>query len=320
MKPWPNRIRQHVDTWTQKCRKLNIKWWPSFAYHFTDVQNAASILTCGEILSRAQAQQRGLMRNDNAAADVISGTPSAYQRYARLYFRPRTPTQFHNEGIRAPRDRYHQAHCPVPVFFCFDLAKLLAEDDVEFSDGSLGRPEVRVGADQDLFDSIPFDLVYHDRGYRAGEDRSTITFHRHAEILVPERLTLTHLAGIACRSDAERRTLLHLLPTAQWPNWAPRIRCVGDPLFYRDRPHVDSVHGADGVLHVRFNAFSPGLPIRVRCRGQDNREWSWEGQLDSPSFSLRFVNMSDERPEIALYIHDCLAFCSRVNLQDELPF
>lgn len=35
-----------------------------------------------------------------------------------LYFRPRTPTQFHNEGIRPPLQRGQSgAHCPVPIFF-----------------------------------------------------------------------------------------------------------------------------------------------------------------------------------------------------------
>ena len=34
----------------------NIKWWPNFLYHFTDVHNASSILYDGFIWSRQQAE------------------------------------------------------------------------------------------------------------------------------------------------------------------------------------------------------------------------------------------------------------------------
>ena len=120
------------------------------------------------------------MVNDNAATEVISETPTNHKRFARLYFRPRTPTQYANEGILPPERRYQQAHCPVPIFFCFDLAKLLEQDDVMFSDGSMGRPEVRFGDSLEVFQAIPFEFVYHDRTFTR-DDKSKIVFHRHAE-------------------------------------------------------------------------------------------------------------------------------------------
>jgi hypothetical protein len=79
------------------------------------------------------------MRCENASRKVIDGTDPAHLRFVRLYFRPKTPTQWHNEGIRAPSERTSlNAHCPIPVFFCFDLVGLLSEDNVWFSDGNIG--------------------------------------------------------------------------------------------------------------------------------------------------------------------------------------
>lgn len=76
------------------------QWWPDYFYHFTDVHNAVSIIESGWIYSRTQAQAKDIMVNDNASRVVIDMTGDEKKTYGRLYFRPLTPTQYHNEGYK----------------------------------------------------------------------------------------------------------------------------------------------------------------------------------------------------------------------------
>lgn len=98
----------------------NIKWWYNFLYHFTDVHNVPSILYERYIWSRWIVEKTGVMQNDNASHAVIEATESNNKCYGRLYFRPLTPTQYHNEGYKPMKIRNStiNANCPVPVFLC----------------------------------------------------------------------------------------------------------------------------------------------------------------------------------------------------------
>ena len=139
MKAWHADIERHIAIWTQCLGHLS--WWPQFVYHFTDVRNAASILQSGSLYSRAEVMRLGLMQVDNASSEVVSQTRSERLKFARLYFRPRTPTQFRNEGIRPRGQQEMDAHCPVPVYFCFDALTTLAADDTLFSDGNMASAQ-----------------------------------------------------------------------------------------------------------------------------------------------------------------------------------
>lgn len=90
------------------------RWWPKFFYHFTDVHNAVSILKTGWLYSRGKAVENHLMATDNASRMVINLTNSGVEQLARLYFRPKTPTQYHNEGYKPTeiRDKNIDACCP----------------------------------------------------------------------------------------------------------------------------------------------------------------------------------------------------------------
>ena len=93
-------------------------WWPKYFYHFTDIRNALEIIDKGWIYARHKATESKLMHSDNASPSVILVSSSKIKDYARLYFRPKTPTQYHNEGYKPeeirqsdiyqlPRINYH---------------------------------------------------------------------------------------------------------------------------------------------------------------------------------------------------------------------
>ena len=131
--------------------KAGVRWWPKYAYHFTDISNAVNILSLGRLYSRLNARENDLMKNDNASRQVIDMTSPEISSYVRFYFRPLTPTQYYNEGFKHSKLRYdndENANVPVPIFLVFDLNKLLCDPCTRFS----GIGQAGYGAE--LFNSV----------------------------------------------------------------------------------------------------------------------------------------------------------------------
>ncbi len=322
MKTWADEVRRHIETWANQLGSLN--WWPRFVYHFTDVRNAASIIQTGYLYSRNEAERLGLMTVDNASPEIIDQTQPEHLRYARLYFRPKTPTQYRNEGIR-PSDQRELggAHCPIPVYFCFDALTVLALDETEFSDGNMGSPRVSHSSERDFFLSIPFHLVFHNRWFTPDE-RDKVVFRRNAEVLVPDRLPLhPALKFIACRSIPERQTLLQLLPIDVSRQWAPRIRLGERGLFERKWTYVEQVVTVDERVIFRFNpsTITPG-PFDVSFSYSEmgtEPARSWTGRQTRLNNRLSIQVPGAIWGIATLHLDDALAFTGRVTFK-EIPF
>lgn len=79
-----------------------------------------------------------------------------------MYFRPRTPTQFHIEGIRTKsKISGFNVHCPIPIFFLFESRKLLTISETSFTNGNYSKGYARVGNNVEFLESLPFDKIYH---------------------------------------------------------------------------------------------------------------------------------------------------------------
>ena len=322
MKPWKADIEHHIAMWAARLGHLD--WWPRYVYHFADVLNAANIIQSGHLYSRAEAKRLGLIQVDSASAEIIQHTQSEHLQYVRLYFRPRTPTQYRNEGIRPVHQReLGGAHCPVPVYFCFDALNVLARDDTEFSDGNMASPSVSHSGQRDFFLAIPFSLVFHNTWFPP-EQRNEIVFRRNAEVLVPGSLPLDPtLRFVACRSVAERQTLLHLLPPTSRSQWEPRIRLGEQGLFERKWTYVEEVVTVDDVVIFRFNpsTLTPG-PFQVSFSYREagkGPERTWKGKWSVSNKSLRIRVPSAGWGTATLYLDDALAFADTLNFE-EIPF
>ena len=126
-------IRQHIDglrqaQWMDRSRQ----WWPACLFHCTDILNVVSILRQGEIVSRGQITSASHLPTDIASAEVIEGTDPQRLDQVRLYFRPRTSTQYNNEGFRPVGQWTLNSHCPVPVYLIFDALAVLSRTDPAF--------------------------------------------------------------------------------------------------------------------------------------------------------------------------------------------
>jgi len=322
MKPWHADIERHIAIWSQRLGHLN--WWPRFVYHFTDVRNAVHVLQSGNLYSRAEATRLGLMQVDNASSEVIGQTRSERLEFVRLYFRPRTPTQFRNEGIRPRGQQELDAHCPVPVYFCFDAQAILSNDDTQFSDGNLASTRASYSGERDFFLNIPFDRVFHEGVIRQDDDKAEIIFRRNAEILVPNRLSLeSGLKYVVCRSAAERQTLLQLLPAPLRQHWTPLVRVIEQGLFYRQWTFVEQVVTVDDAVVFRFNPDSrtPGPFAAVFSYRESGRgpERAWRGSRDDLRGALEIQVLNATEGVVTFQLDDSLAFAGSV-VFNELPF
>ena len=301
------------------------RWWPDYLFHFTDIQNAVSILKTGALLSRTEVGQRGLMGTDNASQEILSATDNEWKDYVRLYFRPRTPTQFRNEGFRPIEHRWQGAHCPVPIYFLFDSRAVLSRADSQFTDGNLAANPLVYSNLQGL-EEIPFEYVYHDSSI-PDDLKSQVVFHRHAEVVVPKQMDLGALRYIVCRSQAEYETFLHLLPTSAVRRWGRSIiRDNQTRLFFKRWAYVQSVELSSSRMVFHFND-SPQYagPFRasalVTDTVSDNR-FIWEDNSFSTDRMLP-LDLSEIGPfwdySVRLRFDRHLAYADRYQ-EDGLPW
>ncbi len=236
------------------------QWWPDFFYHFTDVHNAVNIIESGWIYSRAQAQAKDIMVNDNASRVVIDMTGDDKKTYGRLYFRPLTPTQYHNEGYKPEelRNQEINASCPVPIFFLLSVEKTMALDNTKFAEKGIAGNNNNIKQGYEEFAKLNFEKIYHDGPYDPQID-SNIKAYRHSEIIREGGFPLPRIIrGIVCRSNAERETLLYLLRRKssnvynyykEYIMYAPSKR-----MFYENGVFIKNVYVIDKKLNLELNS------------------------------------------------------------------
>ena len=319
------RIQTHIEKlkaepWLGKARG----WWPNYLYRFDNIDSAAKIINVGKILCRSAAGSAGVLGLDCASPEIIACTADKWKHYVRLYFRPRTPTQYDSEGFR-PRDRYVLgAHCPVPVVFLLDASEILTRADTEFSDGNLAA-NAATGTDAHFLERIPFKHVYHDSWFEASE-KATIIFHRHAEAIVPNELDLSSLRFVGCRTQAEYETLLHLLEPTPRREWAAKIGLGAKlSLHYRRWTFVEQVELTRKKIRFQFNP-SSGTPgpfyalVRIHeDAGGNEYVWSSDRFLANSTLELSLQTLrSPEAYTVRLELDGQLAYTN--HHVEDIPF
>lgn len=254
-------VGQHIARWQGELTSpvyAHRRHWPSHLFHHAPVENAAAILRDGCLRSRNDAANQ--RARDVAAPGIIDARDHAHDS-VRLYFRPKTPTQWHIEGIRKPGECHYgnDAHAPVLVMFLLDARSVLTRPGVRFSDKNMQLAGAVPGDSEAYFAQIPFAKVFSEGG--TGGDRS-LTDARCAEVLAPSPLALAGtLRSICLRSEPEKETLLHMLgdQRAEWE----RFCHVSDALkvFQKEYAFVDVLRlTSEGVI-FRLNSRKDGQKI-----------------------------------------------------------
>lgn len=200
----------------------------------------------------------------------------------RLYFRPRTPTNYRNEGVRPAHKIEYEAHMPVPVFLLFSLVDLITEAGTSFTHGRM-EPGTPRGSTAGFLRGIPFKKVYHDSGVGAlgTAGRSEILNARHSEVLVNRELPLDFLKWIVCRSAPERQTLLNLLTPTARRRWSPRtVLEKTRPIFCKRGTFMESVtlSTAESTFQFSTQTEAPSWrgPFDMVISWEDGSGWSCE--------------------------------------------
>jgi hypothetical protein len=274
------------------------------------------------LLSRNDAAAAQIIVNDIAPHDIINANILSHQ-YVRLYFRPKTPTQFHIEGIREPCDFFMGKHAPVLFMMIFNAERVLTTPGVRFSDGNMqGHPNIYDG--DAGFAVLDFNQIYHE-GTVSADDRAVVTRARCSEVLCPSPLVLVpYLQAVICRSAAERQLLLHELgPQFEGRD---RIRVFNEAgVFNADYVFTESVDLASDGIHVQFHAARRGSPrgsVEVKLRAINGNQPPVRWHEPALEFWKKWhftYDVPDGHYVIEIFVRGCLAYRSQAILESR-PF
>lgn len=317
MKPDAEEIRAFIESLPTRpgVQGTSQAHWPKYLFRIDDVESAAAVLNSGRIYSRNRALQLGLLNQDAAAPAVIGGSPAWIKDYVRLYFRPKTPTEYHSEGFR-PQERISMgAYRPMPIVLVFDSVPILVSDGTRFTAGNAASPAASSGDTADFLKTIPFERVYHVGAIKE-LDKADVIHRRCAEVLVRDELDLGHLKNVLCRTQAEHETLLDLLSDDAKNNLAGRIG-VSDRVHYKQWTFVESVALTAQLVTIRFypwtSAAGPFL-ARAEFTNADNL---LRGHWEQPNFqanvsqSLNIQPLSLTTYRVKLTLDGRLAYSGR---------
>lgn len=281
------------------------KHWPARLFHHAPLENAVSILRTGVLRSRNDPLNTH--PRDVAAPDVIHNRVEAHD-YVRLYFRPKTPTQYSIEGIRRPGEcPYGEGtHAPVLVMFALDARSVLTQPNIRFSDKNMQLGTTVSGDTEAYFDQIPFDKVFSEGN--TNFDRS-ITDARSAEVMAASPLDLrASLREIYFRSEPERDTVFYALGN-QKEYWS-RLSHVSDALkvFQKRHTFVQEValtpEGVTFLLNTRYDLAKIKVAVTVTdeagrpvanffnealdARPTGNNRWIYKCKLPDGTYIVEF--------------------------------
>jgi hypothetical protein len=262
----------HVATWTRNFANYKAKW-PKHLFRHEPIETAISVLRADALLSRDAACALGPLANDIAPADIIQNREDAHA-YARLYFRPRTPTQYHIEGIRKPADYYMGRHAGLLVMLVFDSEAVLTRESTLFSTGNMQSPYSQVLDGDAGFDSLDFSGIYHDEAYPTDDEKRK----RCAEVLAQSPLAISQtLSAIVARTDADVSTLKYLLGRESLGKFIPLVRkSEGQGVFFHNFTALQYVDTQPGRIRFQLCWTKGGADIWTEISAYDNTGVGWD--------------------------------------------
>lgn len=225
-------VNEAKDFRAKLIQLLNISysdWGNGFVFHFTHIENAIQIINSRRILSRNYAQK--MKFKDSASIKQIERTRSTVHQFARFYFRPLTPTQWHNEGLGSNR-LDQNPKCPVPIFFKLKIEDIFNEypKDCFISNGNLSSDLSKWDNSYDFlkkeFDFINLYSRYRDNNFKGASQQ---------EFIVKDYLNLSNIEfEIICRNAQDKAMLQQLLENVN------DLKIKIDPsFFYLSNPFID---------------------------------------------------------------------------------
>ena len=191
---------------------------------------------------KIQSRNAAYGRFEDSAGSNVKITKKAHG-FARFYFRPQSPTQFHNEclgrdktmsGYTSTCDLGHPK-CPLPVFFVIDIEELLTimPNKCHYSTGNMQAQH-----------TMCYKVIDEPRRLDVGKLYTNDKTARQQEFLVEDEVDLSRLNSlrICCYDDFQREMLCEAIKDSPFVN---RVE-VDESLYIRKNREltfkVDSEH------------------------------------------------------------------------------
>jgi len=183
----------------------NSPWGKGYVFHFTHLENAVKIINNRNIFSRNKASEYSF--TNSASNEQINRTRNFVHEYARFYFRPQTPTQWHNEGLG--RNKYlDNPKCPIPIFFKIKVEDILKnnKDKCFVSNGNLSSHWANYGNSYEFLKKIDFINLYSKFG------NNNYKIASQQEFIIHDYLNIEDLPyEIICRTEEDKESLTNLI-------------------------------------------------------------------------------------------------------------
>lgn len=243
------RAHRHVDEWRAKLAQFPTRRrWADCLYHACQIEVAAEILKSGELVSRSRLPT---LLCDVANQGALWNNPTAHE-YVRLYFRPRNRFHLKTEGIKSRADAYRvDPHMSIPVMLAFDSASVLSLPESMFVPGNFAGTSKQPLSGDTHFGQLNFSQIYHDSPV-SRDEMQEIHDARMSEIVIPYRLSLSHLVAVVTRTIHEERYLRSLLGprAADYPFAVEKHGSI----FFRRGIFIREIYTKDGELHFDFTS------------------------------------------------------------------
>ncbi len=331
MKSDADQIRAFLYNLSQMdwIRRSERRWWPRLLFHYTDIQNAARILSSGYLFSRQHLEEERTLAVSSGSDEVPAGTHQDIKKFVRLYFRPKTPTQYHAEGVKSSHSLstsdFSDAHCPVPVFFLFDSAEILSRNGCMFSDRGLASRNYQIMSTASELENLEWSKIYHNGRFdRRRPEEADIVARRMAEAIVPDRLDLESLKWIYCRSEAEKDTLLHMLTDALRSQYEKRIvSTTRSDLYFRQHTYLEAVRMDSEAAHLSFSPDTQSrgpFHLQVTIRSGNDMRHHTEDRFSFQRDEFRWrINTGFDDYELELRLDKYLIYRNRY-IEYDIPF
>lgn len=203
-------------------------------YHFTHIENLVRILQNQTLQARARVENF----NDSAGPGLIAKTTDTVKNFVRFYFRPHTPTQWHNECLGRSYNGI-RALCPVPVFLKLPLTEVIAQSGNKWavSNGNLAAASSQYGNTVEFLDYFDVDNLYRSIG-EVGTD--TFLSASQQEFIVEGELDIRNMPiSLICRTEQDGRLLKHLLKESRCDMEGSVEISVDQQYFHSENPSLD---------------------------------------------------------------------------------
>ncbi|CAF3692948.1 unnamed protein product [Rotaria sp. Silwood1] len=223
-----------------------------YVYHYTHLENAASILRDHAIKCRNNLSSNDF--KDSAAKNVILTTRHEVKDYVRFYFRTLTPTQYCNENLGLPNlsNRYgNQPICPIPIIFRIDLTAILSIENIQWkvSLGNMASSQTEFNNTLNVVKKFDFQGIFSDvhteRGKYSSQHEFLIKSELNFDQLKQENITIIY------QDENARYSLEHMI-SHTYPSY------IDTSFFYgcNSRIIIDSTN-SDNVINVYIKNVNP---------------------------------------------------------------